>query len=232
MSIIGILASIVVPNYQRNLIKAREAVLMEDLHQMRRAIDAYFADHVRYPDSLEDLVASKYLRDLPRDPFTQATETWDNLEKIFQSRVQRAMQQEEAAVARMVLVHPHLLLDDALLLLDAFLRDQRMLHEIEQNLERFAEASRAVEVISGEREGRAAVEVGAELGEAIEDLLLAPLEQLVLEKVRTAGGHFDTFASRAAEAQVIAAEAHAEVGGGPSWRAIRLAHLYGRNRPS
>jgi general secretion pathway protein G len=79
MSIIGILASIVVPNYQRNLIKAREAVLMEDLHQMRRAIDAYFADHISYPESLDDLVASKYLRDIPRDPFTQSTETWEEV---------------------------------------------------------------------------------------------------------------------------------------------------------
>jgi general secretion pathway protein G len=79
MTIIGILASIVVPNYQRNLIKAREAVLMEDLYQMRRAIDAYFADHISYPDSLDDLVASKYLRDLPRDPFTQASDTWEEV---------------------------------------------------------------------------------------------------------------------------------------------------------
>ena len=79
MSIVGILATIVVPNYQRNLIKAREAVLMEDLHQMRRAIDAYFADHISYPDSLDDLVASKYLRDIPRDPFTQSTDTWEEV---------------------------------------------------------------------------------------------------------------------------------------------------------
>lgn len=79
MTIIGILASIVVPNYQRNLIKAREAVLMEDLYQMRRAIDAYFADHIKYPESLDDLVASKYLRDIPRDPFTQSTETWEEI---------------------------------------------------------------------------------------------------------------------------------------------------------
>jgi general secretion pathway protein G len=79
MSIIGILASIVVPNYKRNLIKAREAVLMEDLHQMRRAIDAYFADNISYPESLDDLVASKYLRDLPRDPFTQETDTWEEV---------------------------------------------------------------------------------------------------------------------------------------------------------
>ena len=79
MTIIGILASIVVPNYQRNLIKAREAVLMEDLYQMRRAIDAYFADHISYPESLDDLVAGKYLRDIPRDPFTQSNETWEEI---------------------------------------------------------------------------------------------------------------------------------------------------------
>lgn len=77
MSIVGILASIAVPSYQRSLIKARETVLMEDLYQMRRAIDAYFADHLQYPGSLEDLVASKYLRDLPRDPFTGSEETWE-----------------------------------------------------------------------------------------------------------------------------------------------------------
>jgi general secretion pathway protein G len=79
MTIVGILASIVVPNYQRNLIKAREVVLMEDLHQMRRAIDAYFADHISYPESLDDLVSSKYLRDLPRDPFTKSTDTWEEV---------------------------------------------------------------------------------------------------------------------------------------------------------
>lgn len=77
LSIIGILASIAVPSYQRNLIKARETVLMEDLYQMRRAIDAYFADHVKYPDSLEQLVEAKYLRDIPRDPFTDATDSWE-----------------------------------------------------------------------------------------------------------------------------------------------------------
>lgn len=79
MTIIGILASIAVPSYQRNLIKAREAVLMEDLYQMRRAIDAYFADHISYPESLDDLVASKYIREIPRDPFTQANDTWEEV---------------------------------------------------------------------------------------------------------------------------------------------------------
>jgi len=77
MTIIGILASIAVPNYQRSVIKAREAVLMEDLYQMRRAIDAYFADHAKYPDSLEALVEAKYLRDIPRDPFTNLQDSWE-----------------------------------------------------------------------------------------------------------------------------------------------------------
>lgn len=79
MTVVGILASIAVPNYQRHMIKAREAVLMEDLYQMRRAIDAYFADNVKYPDSLDALVASKYLRDIPRDPFTESTDTWEEV---------------------------------------------------------------------------------------------------------------------------------------------------------
>jgi general secretion pathway protein G len=77
MTIIGILASIAAPNYQRSVIKAREAVLMEDLYQMRRAIDAYFADHTKYPESLEALVEAKYLRGIPTDPFTNAQDSWE-----------------------------------------------------------------------------------------------------------------------------------------------------------
>lgn len=79
MTIIGILASIAAPNYQRSVIKAREAVLMENLYQMRRAIDAYFADHTKYPDSLETLVESKYLRGIPVDPFTTTADTWETV---------------------------------------------------------------------------------------------------------------------------------------------------------
>jgi general secretion pathway protein G len=76
MSIIGILASIAVPSYQRSVIKARESVLMENLYQMRRAIDAFFADQAKYPDALYELVERRYLRDIPRDPFTGSVEDW------------------------------------------------------------------------------------------------------------------------------------------------------------
>jgi general secretion pathway protein G len=77
MVIIGVLAAIAIPSYKRSQIKARESVLAEDLFQMRRAIDAYFADNGLYPDDLTQLASSKYLRDIPRDPFTNATDSWE-----------------------------------------------------------------------------------------------------------------------------------------------------------
>ena len=79
MMIIGILAAIAIPSYQRSQIKAKESVLIEDLFQMRQAIDAYFSDNGAYPDSLEQLANSKYLRGVPSDPFTRRDDTWDCL---------------------------------------------------------------------------------------------------------------------------------------------------------
>jgi general secretion pathway protein G len=43
---------------------------------MRDAIDKHFADTGRYPASLEDLAAKKYIRAVPTDPFTQTQTTW------------------------------------------------------------------------------------------------------------------------------------------------------------
>jgi len=76
LSIIGILASIAAPSYREHTIRARETVLMEDLYQMRQAIDAYFADKMKYPESLDDMVVNKYLRAIPRDPMTRSADTW------------------------------------------------------------------------------------------------------------------------------------------------------------
>lgn len=76
MTIVAILASIATPHYQRHLIRARETVLSENLFQMRKAIDAYYVDHRKYPDSLEELAEKRYLRGIPRDPFTRSAETW------------------------------------------------------------------------------------------------------------------------------------------------------------
>ena len=77
MMIISILAAIAVPSYRRHQLKARETVLSEDLYQMRRAVDAFYADTGHYPDSLEDLINKHYLRGLPRDPFTSVNDSWE-----------------------------------------------------------------------------------------------------------------------------------------------------------
>jgi len=77
MAILGILAAIAAPNIRVHSIRAREAVLLEDLYLMRQNIDAFFADRARYPDNLQELVAERYLRDIPRDPFTRSDTTWE-----------------------------------------------------------------------------------------------------------------------------------------------------------
>lgn len=76
MSVIGILASIAAPNYQWALIKARESVLKENLYTFRSTIDQFYADQGKFPESLSELTEKKYLREIPKDPFTGKNE-WD-----------------------------------------------------------------------------------------------------------------------------------------------------------
>lgn len=71
MSVVGILASISAPNYRWGLIKARESVLRENLYTFRSTIDQYYADQGKFPESLDELVNKRYLRELPKDPFTE-----------------------------------------------------------------------------------------------------------------------------------------------------------------
>jgi len=79
VSIIGILATIAVPSYQSSLIKARETVLRQDLFTMRELLDQHRADQGKYPPSLEGLVAAGYLRVLPKDPFTNSADSWQEI---------------------------------------------------------------------------------------------------------------------------------------------------------
>ncbi len=76
MTIIGILASIAIPSYIRSVQKAKEAVLREDLHTLRTAIDSYTVDKEKAPQSLDDLVQAGYLKAIPNDPMTSRNDTW------------------------------------------------------------------------------------------------------------------------------------------------------------
>ena len=70
ISIIIILASIALPQYQKTIMHARETVLKDDLFNMRKLLDQYSADKGKLPQSLDDLVSAGYMREVPKDPIT------------------------------------------------------------------------------------------------------------------------------------------------------------------
>jgi len=70
ISIIIILAAIALPQYQKTIMHTREAVLRDDLFKLRSLLDQYAADKGKLPQSLDDLVTSSYVRELPVDPIT------------------------------------------------------------------------------------------------------------------------------------------------------------------
>jgi general secretion pathway protein G len=76
MVIVVILASVGMTLYGTSVTRAKEAALLEDLFQMRKAIDEYYADKQKYPPSLDALVTEKYLREIKPDPFTLSVDTW------------------------------------------------------------------------------------------------------------------------------------------------------------
>ena len=76
LTIIGLLVSIALPRMKDAQQKAREAVLMENLWQMRETIDQYHHDKGKYPATLETLVDEHYLREMPLDPITKSSDTW------------------------------------------------------------------------------------------------------------------------------------------------------------
>jgi general secretion pathway protein G len=77
VTIVGILAGIALINVRTAQTKAREAALKENLFQMRKAIDNFYADKQRYPSSLEELVPN-YMRRIPSDPITMQPD-WETV---------------------------------------------------------------------------------------------------------------------------------------------------------
>jgi len=79
MFIMIILLSVAVPIYERSVRHAKETVLHENLWQMRRAIDQFTADKGKMPQSIDELVESKYLHERPIDPIRESTE-WNEIQ--------------------------------------------------------------------------------------------------------------------------------------------------------
>jgi general secretion pathway protein G len=76
LAILALLLTVSVPRYFRSIEQSKETILRENLHITRKAIDGFYGDHGRYPESLGELVERGYLRALPLDPITESSATW------------------------------------------------------------------------------------------------------------------------------------------------------------
>jgi len=77
ITIIAILAAIAIPVYKAVVLNAKETVLKDNLHTLRRVIDQYTADKKKAPQSLQDLVDAGYFKVLPVDPITNSNSAWE-----------------------------------------------------------------------------------------------------------------------------------------------------------
>jgi len=76
MAVIALLLTIATPRYFGGVDKSKEAVLRQNLALTRQALDNYYGDTGKYPETLEDLVSNKYLRGLPMDPIAESSTSW------------------------------------------------------------------------------------------------------------------------------------------------------------
>ena len=76
MAIIAVLMAVAVPIYTRSIQRSKESVLKNNLFTLRTVIDEYTYDKQKAPQTLQDLVADGYLRQVPMDPITGSADTW------------------------------------------------------------------------------------------------------------------------------------------------------------
>jgi general secretion pathway protein G len=76
LGIVALLLTLAVPRFFPSIDSTRETILAENLRNTRAIIDQFHADTGRYPDSLDQLVEKKYLRELPMDPIVERRDAW------------------------------------------------------------------------------------------------------------------------------------------------------------
>ena len=82
--LILILVSIAIPNYNRSVTRAKEAVLRQDLFTLRSVISQYTLDKQKAPQSLDEVISAGYLKSVPPDPMTgQSNWTTDQEDSLM-----------------------------------------------------------------------------------------------------------------------------------------------------
>ena len=94
MSVILILMSIALPIYNQTIVRSREAVLRQDLFQLRALISQYTLDKQKAPQSLDDLVSGGYIKMVPKDPMTNEA-NWE----VVQEEVLLTVDQQDPGIS-------------------------------------------------------------------------------------------------------------------------------------
>ena len=76
VTLVIVLAGIGLSTYSTSVQRAKEAVLRENLFKLRDSIDQFYADKGTWPPELSALVTEGYMRQIPKDPFTESADTW------------------------------------------------------------------------------------------------------------------------------------------------------------
>ena len=94
ISIMLILMAIALPMYNQSILRAREAVLRQDLFTLRQVIDQYTLDKQKAPQALDDILQAGYLKRIPADPMT-GQPNWE----VVQEDVLESAEQQEPGIS-------------------------------------------------------------------------------------------------------------------------------------
>jgi general secretion pathway protein G len=72
LATIALLLTLAVPRYFHAIDNGKLSVQRQNIATIRDAIDKFYGDQARYPESLQELVQARYLRSVPVDPLTEA----------------------------------------------------------------------------------------------------------------------------------------------------------------
>ena len=86
-AMVMILLGVSVPIYRIHVLHANEAVLKQDLYNMRSAIDQYTQDKGKAPQELGDIVSAGYLHAIPKDPFTHTSDSWQTVQEDIETSI-------------------------------------------------------------------------------------------------------------------------------------------------
>jgi general secretion pathway protein G len=93
VSLMLILVSIALPVYNRSILRTKESVLKQDLFTLRQVIDQYTLDKQKAPQTLDDIVQAGYMKQIPKDPFTNEA-NWT----VDQEDATQAVDQQEPGI--------------------------------------------------------------------------------------------------------------------------------------